>query len=110
MPALRFTPTLAGDRTAMQQVAGAIEGLTLSTTRDEILGALARGLIAQSVRRYARLSRVEKIGETVFTTGGNKEIGKAMRKAWPGRHKTQALEEANLTGLDKMGRRVMEGR
>jgi len=104
---LRFLPTLAGDRTSMDQTRGAIEGITLSTTREDILGSLAAGLIAESVKRYGRLSQVQRVSATVFTTGGNKALGRAMRRAWPGRHKTRALEEANLTGLNRLACQIV---
>ncbi len=41
-----FEPYLAGDRTSLEQRRGGFEGLTLSTTREEMLGAVIESLAA----------------------------------------------------------------
>ena len=98
--AVRFDTRLAGERTSIEALRGSITGLSLSTTRDDILAAMLTDLSAQSA---ARIRQWEKMGltlnRTVLTTGGDAQVARAMRRAWNGQWKFVNQNHATLRGL-----------
>ena len=82
---VRFDATLAGSRTAMDVTAGRIEGLTLSTDRDELLAALLADLARSASERLQRFADVGvRLGRDILMTGGGATLSRALlRDAWP---------------------------
>jgi len=85
---VKFEPYLAGDRTSIEQRQGSFTGLTLSTTREEMLGAVIESLAQASAARLDLLScnRV-KIGHNVLVSGGSAGglENKVLHRDWPGK-------------------------
>jgi xylulokinase len=104
---VKFDPYLAGERTSVEQKQGAFTGLTLATTREQMLTAIIESLAAQSA---ARLPLLEQGGthilSAVYVSGGVKEgTADLMQRDWPGRNggwKFVEIEEATLKGIAKL--------
>ncbi len=100
-----FRPCLAGDRQKIDQSAAGLEGLTLATTRKDILAAVVQGLVADHVKRFDRLMRAAgDVDSRVVTTGGAGAFRDVLRAAWPNRPDGQSwafeeVEQATLRGL-----------
>jgi len=96
-----FEPYLAGDRASIEQKRAAFRGLTLSTTREQILQAVIDALAAASGERLKLLKFPgAKMRRTVFVSGGTARVmGEVLHRDWPGKWKFEAEGEASLRGL-----------
>jgi xylulokinase len=109
---LSFSPHLAGDRTSIDQLRAQLTGLTLATTREEILAALIAGLVEASTQRFTNLSKLakNKIRPTIHTMGGAHDVGEAMHRAWPdsSHYKFKPIEGEALRGLKIMAEAALD--
>lgn len=98
---VRFDNALAGSRTSMDVRRARIEGLTLSSSRDEILRALLDDLAMQSARRLETFKQLRlAMRPDVFVTGGGSALAAmVLRRDWPRRFRFRVEEEATLRGL-----------
>ena len=98
---LRFEPYLAGERTSMEQRRGSLCGLTLATSRDDILRALINSLACASADRLPLLrSRGVPLRRDVVVSGGVQNgLDKVLHRDWPGRWTFRVEDEATLRGL-----------
>jgi xylulokinase len=103
-----FDPYLAGDRTSMDQRQAAFTGLTMADGRDQMLHAVVWALVQSSQARFNRLSQIQKPRPTIFTMGGQSELGDAMHRAWPGKFKFQPLEGQANAGLQRIAERTLD--
>jgi xylulokinase len=96
-----FDPYLAGERTSVDQRRAAFTGLTLSTTRQDMLEAVIEALARASADRVPLLqSRGTKIRHNVFVSGGVQSgLADVLHRDWPGRWTFHAEDEATLRGL-----------
>ncbi len=98
-----FDPYMAGERTSIEQRAGAFTGLTLATTRENMLSAILEGLIKASAERFPLL---EATGTTmlpnVVVSGGADRLDKLMHRDWPGKWKFRSVTDATMRGLGIM--------
>jgi xylulokinase len=99
--AVQFDPYLAGDRCSVEQRRGAFTGLTLSTTREQMLAATLEALARVSAERIELLrSTGTAIHRNVLISGGGGgELAKVMHRDWPGRWRFRAEDEATMKGL-----------
>ncbi len=97
---VRFEPYLAGERVNIDQRQGVFSGLTLATTRTQMLSAMIESLVHSSA---ARLPLLKGTGtpmlRNVAISGGADRIDHIMHRDWPGRWRFSALAEATLRGL-----------
>ena len=95
---VRFDPYLAGDRMSIEQPTASFAALTLSTTREELLGAVVEALVTASAARLPLLASggVEPLRRVVTTGRGFERI---LRRDWPGRWRFVRENEASLRGL-----------
>ena len=96
-----FDPHLAGSRTSMSAMTGGFTGLTLSTTREQMLGAVVESLALASASRLDLLA-VNRIGidHAWFVSGGSaKGLGNVLHRDWKGRWSFHNTAEATLRGL-----------
>ncbi len=97
---VRFEPYMAGERTSIEQRQGALTGLTLATTRTEILSAIIEGLTRASAERLPLLKATgTRLLGTVAVSGGSDRLDELMHRDWPGRWKYRAVEDATMRGL-----------
>ncbi len=99
---VRFLPYLAGDRMSITQRQASFTGLTLATTRSQLLAAVIESLAKASAARLARLRRVNrvKISTRVIVSGGMQAgLEGVLRRHWPNTWSYQSEPEATLRGL-----------
>jgi xylulokinase len=101
---VRFEPYLAGDRMSIEQRQGALSGLTLSTTRQEILSAVIESLAQASAARLPILRQGGvRIRRTVMASGGmDGALERVLHRDWTGRWVFRPEKEATLRGLGKI--------
>jgi xylulokinase len=98
---IRFEPYLAGLRTAMDQPRAAFTGLTLATTREDMLHAIIEALAESSAARLPILRHQGvPIHHDVMLSGGTQdELSHILHRDWPGKWKFHVEKEATLRGL-----------
>ena len=96
-----FEPYLAGERASIEQRRAAFTGLTLATTREQMLGAVIESLVRASADRLALLElNGVKIRRRVVVSGGSQDrLDEIFHRDWPGRWTFEAEDEATLRGL-----------
>ncbi|MEA2707852.1 MAG: xylulokinase [Phycisphaerales bacterium] len=101
---VRFDPYLAGDRMSIEQRRAAFTGLTLATTRDEMLSAAIESLAAASAERVKLLRSLGiRLRRDVIITGGLTEgLGELLYRDWPGKWTFRVEDEASLRGLARL--------
>ena len=99
-----FEPYLAGERTSIEQRRGAFTGLTLATTRREMLAAVIEALVKASAARLALLDTGDvKILRKVVVSGGQQDrLDELFHRDWPGHWTFHAEDEATLRGLGRL--------
>jgi sugar (pentulose or hexulose) kinase len=98
--AVQFEPYLAGDRAAVEQRRGAFKGLTLSTTRQQMLAAIVDALARASAQRLELLqSTGTRLCTRVMVSGGAGGLSDLMHRDWRGRWSFWTEDEATLRGL-----------
>ncbi len=98
-----FEPFLAGDRMSIEQRQAAFTGLTLATTRQQMLAALLESLAQASAARLILLKATgTKIRPDVIVTGGAGKLTNVFHRDWPGKWTFRQEDEATLRGLSKL--------
>ena len=69
-PEVRFHPFLSGDRHRIRQRSGAFTRLTLNTTREECLLALAHGILAFQATGLRDWQKKVPLGDKIYHVGG----------------------------------------
>jgi xylulokinase len=100
---VRFDPYLAGDRMSIEQRTAAFSGLTLSTTRQDMLAAIVESLATAGAARLPLLQQTgTRIRRDVILSGGLGGLADVLHRDWPGRWRFKAEDEATLRGLAKL--------
>ena len=95
-----FDPYMAGERTSIDQRSGSLRGITLATTRENILSAMIEGLIAASAERLPlMMASGAQILPTVAVSGGGDQLDKLLRRDWPGQWRFKSVTDATMRGL-----------
>jgi xylulokinase len=100
-----FDPYLAGERTSVEQRRAAFGGLTLSTTREQMLHAMIESLARASTERLDILNSAGdvRIRREVMVSGGAADrLDEVFQRDWPGRWSFRRATEASLKGLGKL--------
>jgi xylulokinase len=97
---VRFEPYMAGERTSIEQRTGAFTGLTLASTRTQMLSAVIEGLTRASAERLPVLAGCgTKLLHTVAVSGGSDRLDQLMHRDWPGNWTFRAVTDATMRGL-----------
>ena len=103
---VRFDPYLAGDRMSIEQRHGAFTGLTLASTREEMLSAAVEAIAAASAARVdlLRATGVRLRRDVVVTGGVVDGLREVLYRDWPGgvAWTFRVEEEASLRGVAKL--------
>jgi xylulokinase len=70
MPEARFYPYLSGDRHRIKRKSGAFTRLTLNTNRDDLLLALAHGIIAFQIESIFEWKKKVRLSREIYHVGG----------------------------------------
>ncbi len=98
--AVQCDPAFAGDRASIAAAAGAtLSGLTLASTREDLLAALLQALVRQSATNFYLLHALHRPGPKVYIMGGAADLAAAMHAAWPGKRTCERLTGDSLRGL-----------
>lgn len=106
---VEFEPYLAGERTSIEQKKAAFSGLTLSTTREDLLLAVIDALAVASAARVELLKSCRmKMLPAVMTSGGaGRSLHDVLHRDWPGHWTFKFEDEASLRGLSAVA--VVDG-
>jgi xylulokinase len=100
---VRFEPYLAGERTSIEQRSGAFTGLTLASTRTQMLSAVIESLIRASAERLPLLAGTgTPLRSTVAVSGGSDRLDQLLHRDWPGKWRYRAVTDATMRGLGKL--------
>ncbi len=101
MSGVEFDPYLAGERTSIEQKKAAFRGLTLATTREDLLIAVIDALAKASGARLALLqtNRARMLRRVITSGGAARSMHEVLHRDWPGRWTFASEEEASLRGL-----------
>ena len=101
---VRFEPYMAGERTSVEQRTGAFAGLTLASTREQMLSAIIEALTTASADRLPLLKATgTKLLPGVVVSGGAADrLDKLLHRDWPGNWTYKAVTEATMRGLGVM--------
>lgn len=95
-----FDPYMAGERTSIEQRHGAFSGLTLASTRENMLSAIIEALIKASADRLPLMKGTgTKLLEEVVVSGGSDHLDRLMRRDWPGKWRFRSVTDATMRGL-----------
>lgn len=81
-----FRPYLTGDRQSLEPRVGSWDGLTLATTRDQMLGAMVTAMVGVLTEVMQRVGNVVTLDSVVKVSGGlaTPPFLDLKRRAWPG--------------------------
>jgi sugar (pentulose or hexulose) kinase len=97
---VEFEPYLAGARAAVEQRRGTFRGLTLSSTREQMLASIVDALARASAQRIELLeSTGTALNRRVMISGGAGTLADLMHRDWRGRWRFWTEPEATLRGL-----------
>jgi sugar (pentulose or hexulose) kinase len=100
---ISFEPYLAGDRMSIEQKQAAFSGLTLATTREDMLRAVLESLAQASAARIELLQQTgTPISRKVVVTGGAGGLDEIFHRDWPGKWSFHPEKEATLRGLARL--------
>lgn len=98
-----FDNALAGSRTEVEPRAARVDGLTLASTRDDVLAGLVADLSRESGDRVPRLAQANagtRIRRDVVATGGGGRLASTVfRRDWPKGYRFRVERELTLRGL-----------
>ena len=69
-PEVRFHPFLSGDRHKIRQKSGSFTRITLNTTREDCLRALAHGIVSFQAEGLVEWQKKVPLGRNIFHVGG----------------------------------------
>jgi xylulokinase len=109
--AVRFVPHLCGDRTSLAQKKGAFSGLTLATTREDLVRAIVQSAGERMRADLARISRSVTLDPVIRLTG--RRAGPALaafkERGLPG-YSFEPRENCTLLGCAAMASGTWQGR
>jgi xylulokinase len=97
-----FENYLAGERTSIEQKSASFSGLTLATTRQDMLAAVVDDLARASAARLSMLEQpsVKFRSEVVVAGGVGRRLSDVLHRDWPGKWEfVFPPDEATLRGL-----------
>lgn len=104
----RFTPYLTGDRYSLNFKSAIFTGITLNTTREDMLLAVIRGVVAKVRDFITLMEKNVELKKTVNVTGGGVEVFLACKKKMIEGYNFQKVESGSLLGSAKMAKMSMK--
>jgi xylulokinase len=99
--AVTFVPRLAGDRHSIEPSVASFSGLTLSTTREDLLAAAVDALARASAERWdvLRSLGVRPSGPILLSGGLSGTFRRVLHRDWPAGLRFRQMHEATLRGV-----------
>jgi sugar (pentulose or hexulose) kinase len=100
-----YLPYLAGSRYSLDPLKAAFTGVTLETTRDDMLMALIRGNALYAGGHLKEVGAMVPLSHKVHTTGGGAKIRGYMnaKRRWTGEFDFQYQDQSSLVGAAMLG-------
>jgi sugar (pentulose or hexulose) kinase len=101
-----YVPYLGGSRYSLERKTAAFEGVTLETTREDMLLSVIRGNAAYHGSHLREVGRMVKLGRKVITTGGGAKIRGYVeaKRRWTGDFEYEYQDQSSLAGAAMLGR------
>ena len=102
---VQFENFLAGSRTSLEQRTASFTGLSLATTREQVLRAILHSLARESAHQLSLLKEVNAIPirrQVLLTGGVQGGLSDLLHRHWPGKWTFKREEEATLRGVAKL--------
>lgn len=109
LPEARFYPYLAGDRHRIKRKSGAFTRLTLNTNREDLLLALAHGIISFQMESISEwMKHVQLSNEIYHVGGGASDAYTAYKQSLLKEYRFVQLGETTLPGAAKLALEAMK--
>jgi sugar (pentulose or hexulose) kinase len=107
-----YVPFLGGCRYTLEQMKASFSGVTLETTRDDMLLSLIRGNALYQGTHLQEVAGVVKLGRKVITTGGGARIKGFLqvKKRWTGDFDYEYQDQSSLLGAAMLGQFYQTGK
>lgn len=106
-----FEPYLGGSRYSLEPLTAGFTGLTLETTRDDLLLSLIRGNAAYLGAHLKAVARLVSLGRTVGISGGGAMVRGMLdaRRRWTGAFEYVYQDQSSLLGAAMLGQIYQSG-
>ncbi len=107
-----YVPYLGGSRYSLDRLKAGFEGLTLETTREDVLVSLVRGNAAYLGGHLREVAELMPIGRRVGISGGGATIQGMLeaRRRWTGDFEYTFQDQSSLLGAAILGQASQSGR
>jgi xylulokinase len=106
-----YAPYLGGSRYALEQLKAGFSGVTLETTREDLLLSVVRGNAMYHGAHLREVGALVPLGRRVATTGGAARIRGYMdaKRRWTGEFDYEFQDQSSLVGAAMLGRIYQQG-
>ena len=109
MPEARFYPYLSGDRHRIKRKSGAFTRMTLNTDRDDLLLALAYGIIAFQIESISEWRKSVRLSSEIYHVGGGaSDAYTGYKQGILNDFRFVQLGETTLAGAAKLAVKALE--
>ncbi|CAB1055739.1 hypothetical protein D1BOALGB6SA_473 [Olavius sp. associated proteobacterium Delta 1] len=109
VPESRFYPYLSGDRHRIKRKSGAFTRMTLNTNRDDLLLALAHGIIAFQMESISEWNKHVQLSNEIFHVGGGaSDAYTGYKQSMLKEYRFVQLGETTLPGAAKLALEAMK--
>ena len=100
-----YVPYLGGSRYSTEPLAASFDGVTLATSRDDLLLALVRGNLRYLGRHLEQVARLVPTNHTVGISGGAARVEHMLsaRSRWTGEFEYRFQDQSSLLGAAMLG-------
>jgi sugar (pentulose or hexulose) kinase len=107
-----YVPYLGGSRYSLERLKGGLGGLTLETTREDLLLSLIRGNATYLGEHLKDVAELVRIGRRVGISGGGARIRGILeaRRRWTGEYEYLFQDQSSLLGAAILGQISQSGR
>jgi sugar (pentulose or hexulose) kinase len=106
-----YRPFLSGSRYSLEPLTGAFDGMTLQTTRDDLLLSLVRGNLRYLGAHLEQVSHLLPMNRSVGISGGAARIGAMLeaRRRWTGDFDYYYQDQSSMLGAAMLGQIYQDG-
>ncbi len=107
-----YAPYLAGSRYSLEPLTATLSGLTLETTREDLLLGLIRGNAVYLGEHLRDVAEIVRLGHRVGISGGGARISGMLdaRRRWTGEYEYVFQDQSSLLGAAILGQFSQSGR